>query len=106
MSLRDRLLQTRGPVSPKRINEVIHATVQDAEKIVQLLPHEVVGRTTTRAGDVVHNKRSRFLKCIDGLLEKGYTLAQILQMSAECVDNQGRINEQKLKDILNGKEDY
>lgn len=78
MGLRERLSQIRTHASARRINEAIHATFQDAERIVQLLPEEVVGRTTTRAGDVIPDKRKRFLKGLDTLVEKGYTLAQLL----------------------------
>lgn len=105
MTVRETLLQIRDRISPSRINAAIHPTVLDAEKIVSLLPEEVVHRTETRAGDVIPNKRNRFLKGLNSLVEKGYTLAQLLQMSEECVDNQGRINEGKLKSILNGEED-
>jgi hypothetical protein len=103
--IRERLLQIRGAVSPRRINEAIHPTLLDAEKVVSMLPAEVVSRTESRAGDIKTNKRNRFLKNIQNLIEKGYSLPQLLQMSGECVDNQGRINEDMLKRILNGEED-
>lgn len=105
MTLRERLLEIRGIASPRKINEAIHPTTSDAEKVISMLPDDVKARTETRSGVVKPNKRRRFLKGLQILVEKGYSLPQLLQMSGDCVDNQGRINETRFKSILNGEED-
>lgn len=101
--VRERLLQIRVTASPRRINEAINPTVLDAERVLSLLPSEVVARTD-RGGAKIE-RRKRFLKNIQELIDKKYTLGQLLQLSEGCIDNQGRIDEEKFINILSGKED-
>jgi len=103
LGLRERLLQIRETVSPRRINEAIRPTVFDAEKVLSLMPPEIIARTDR--GESKIQKRNRFLRGINSLIEDGYSMSEILQMDEECVDNQGRINVDRLQEILQGKYD-
>ncbi|WKZ25895.1 MAG: hypothetical protein QY322_01145 [bacterium] len=105
MSLRDRLLEIRVNVSPRRINEAIHPTLSDSNSVFEVLPEEVKERFETRCGDSKIGMKNRFLKALGDLLRDGFTLSQIIQIDDVCIDNKGRIDRERLVDIINGKYD-
>ena len=105
MSIADRLREIRGYASPRKINEVIHSTETDANLVFDALPDEVKARLETRSGEVKFDRKKRFLKNLQSLVEGGFSLSHLIQMDEECVDNKGRVNEKRLRDIIAGKHD-
>lgn len=104
MGLRERLLQTRGQASSRRINEVIHPTIEvDANAVFSALPDEVKARLERGSKNL--DRKKRFLRNIKSLLEGRFSFFQLLKMDEECVDNKGRIDEGRLANIINGKYD-
>jgi hypothetical protein len=101
-SIREQLLQTRGHVSPRGINDVIRSIRHDADTIFSMLPPEVRARVDRGSNP---NRKNRFLRGIQELIEKGLTDMQIIKMDGECVDNRGRIDEKRLIGIINGEYD-
>ncbi len=103
MGVKETLLEIRMAVSPRGINAVIHPTETDANTVFNALPGEVKERLDRGSGKL--ERKKRFFKNITSLLEGGFSLSHLLQMDEECVDNKGRVDEKRLRDIIAGKHD-
>lgn len=75
----------------------------DASSVFSALPDEVKARIERGSNKV--DRKKRFLKNIKSLLEDRFSFFQLLKMDEACVDNKGRINEERLNAIINGEYD-
>ncbi len=103
MTIEDRLREIRGLASPRKINAVIHPVESDANTIFSSLPDDVKARLDRGSGKL--ERKKRFLKNLQSLVEGGFSISHLVQMDDECVDNKGRIKEDRLRDIIAGKHD-
>jgi hypothetical protein len=90
--------------TPEQINKHIHGDVEYTAHDVWLsLDYTVMMEFVSNTGNLKEKKIGKFLKSVDTLMDSLYPFKDLIKLSAECIEHDGRINLHTFNDFLQKK---
>lgn len=94
-----------GVVTPNRVQQAMEGKGDknmSVEELYNLMPPEIQDSFLSNKGNLKEKKKRKFLRNLNSLMAV-YSPMDLLKISEECINNDGQILENKLKEILGGE---